>query len=267
MNERAVAYALTRSPCSGTALSVHVAMAYYAERGSGEVLATTAEIAAMARSSPNTVRRTQALLVEVGVIEMMENAAGSRSARYRIARQQGTTNSRVVLQESSTNSEVVLQESSTNDSEAEAVPLSLTKSTTQARSDSKVEVGTSVSLALNVGDDAVALIFKAWQQATGHTRAVLDKKRKAAIVNARRLYPDGDLLAAVNGVTLSAHNMGGTNGTRYDDITLVLRDATHIERFRDLWMGDDSGRPDPRRHRVAGGAVRAALRGGERGTQ
>jgi hypothetical protein len=91
--------------------------------------------------------------------------------------------------------------------------------------------------------DPLDAVFFAWQQATGHTRAVLDEKRRQCIRKALKRYPPGDLIAACQGVVLFPHNRGETNGTRYDDITLVLRDSEHIERFRDRYRGEDPPAP------------------------
>lgn len=85
----------------------------------------------------------------------------------------------------------------------------------------------------------VDAVFFAWKESTGHHKAVLDKKRRAAITNALKHYSADDLADACRGVTLFPHNRGETNGTRYDDICLVLRDSEHIERFRDRYRGDE----------------------------
>lgn len=103
--------------------------------------------------------------------------------------------------------------------------------------------------------DPIAAIFKVWQESTGHFKSVLDKKRRDAIVKARKHYPDDDLLDACRGVAISPHNQGSTNGQRYDDIALVLRDSEHVEKFRDLWRGE--GRAGPLAHRVLGAIVGA----------
>lgn len=104
--------------------------------------------------------------------------------------------------------------------------------------------------------DPVIAIFQSWQEATGHHKAILDKKRKTRIVNARKHYPDEDLIDACRGVMLSPHNQGATNGQRYDDIALVLSDSAHIERFRDLYRGE--GRPDARNHKLYGALAQVA---------
>ncbi len=246
MNERAVAYALLHSPCSGVVLNVHVAMAYHADR-EGEVQASTSEISAMARCQPNAVRHAQAHLVAEGVIEQTSAAAGSRSATYRIARPQQRATRAVSSAQPAELARPQQRAIAARSANAPFIELTTSK-----------ETHTELETAYDDGS-AVLAIFAAWQESTGHNRAVMDAKRKAVIRKARKLYPDEDLLAAINGVTLFDHNMGKTNGKRYDDIALILRDAEHIERFRDAWLRRGE-RADPRQHKVVGGLARALER-------
>jgi hypothetical protein len=87
--------------------------------------------------------------------------------------------------------------------------------------------------------DNVAVVFAAWLDATGRSnRTVLDDKRRRLIVKALDTYPVDDVVDAVRGWQHSAHHRGD-NDTRtvYNDLGLLLRDADHIERFRDLARG------------------------------
>lgn len=93
--------------------------------------------------------------------------------------------------------------------------------------------------------DPVLVVFKAWQEHTGHPKAVLDKKRRGLIVGALKNYPLADLVDACRGVLLSPHHRGENDRhTVYDDLDVVLRDAKHIEEFRGLARGE--GRAPPR---------------------
>ena len=81
------------------------------------------------------------------------------------------------------------------------------------------------------------LIFDAWIKSTGkngQTTRFSDKRRK--IVNAAlKEYPVDDLLDAVEGWRKSPHHRGENRQlTVYNDLELLLRDAQHIEKFRDL---------------------------------
>jgi hypothetical protein len=105
--------------------------------------------------------------------------------------------------------------------------------------DTSAEQAESVDLALVAAEpppiDPVVMIFDTWRETTSHRKAVLDKKRRQVIDRALKHYPLEDCLAAVQGVMLFPHNRGETNGQRYDDVALILRDSEHVERFRDAW--------------------------------
>ncbi len=79
----------------------------------------------------------------------------------------------------------------------------------------------------------VEAIFALWQQVTGHARARLDMARRRVIL--ARLadgYTRADLELAVYGCRLSAHHQGDNDrGEVYDGLTLILRDADHVDRF------------------------------------
>lgn len=81
-------------------------------------------------------------------------------------------------------------------------------------------------------------LFKHWQETMNHPKAKLDKKRKNAIEKALKLdFSVTDLKQAIDGCARSSFNMGENDRQQiYDDISLILRDAEHIERF----MNNDS---------------------------
>ena len=84
-------------------------------------------------------------------------------------------------------------------------------------------------------DDTTA-VFTTWQQATGKHRARLDPKRRKRIRDALKHYPLADVLDAVQGWQHSPHHAGqNPHGTVFNDLELLLRDAAHLEQFRDLW--------------------------------
>lgn len=81
---------------------------------------------------------------------------------------------------------------------------------------------------------ALATVFGAWQEATGKHRAALDGKRTRLINAALKSYPLEDIVDAVQGWQHVPHNRGENDRqTVYNDLELLLRDAQHIERFRD----------------------------------
>jgi hypothetical protein len=85
-------------------------------------------------------------------------------------------------------------------------------------------------------DDPIATVFDAWRESTGKHRAKLDDKRLRRIKSALRSYSLADVLDAVRGWQHSPHHRGeNEQGTVYNELDLLLRDAAHIEQFRDLW--------------------------------
>jgi len=76
-------------------------------------------------------------------------------------------------------------------------------------------------------------IFNYWQKTMNHPRAKLDNKRKCKIMQARKLgYLVDDLKKAIEGCSKIPFNMGqNERNQRYDDLELILRDASHIDRF------------------------------------
>lgn len=84
----------------------------------------------------------------------------------------------------------------------------------------------------------VEIVFAAWRESTGHHRSVLDAKRRRIIERGLKTHPVADLVDAVRGWRHSPHHRGENDRhTVYDDLELLLRDAAHIERFRDLARG------------------------------
>lgn len=76
-------------------------------------------------------------------------------------------------------------------------------------------------------------IFDYWKEKLNHSKAKLDKKRAGKIKIALGLgYSVEDLKLAVDGCAATPFNCGENDrNQRFDDIELILRDATHIESF------------------------------------
>lgn len=85
------------------------------------------------------------------------------------------------------------------------------------------------------GADPVQVVFDTWAAATARTRSRLDDKRRRLIQKALASYPVEDVLDAVVGWSADGFYCGDNDrGKTYNDLGLLLRDAEHIERFRDL---------------------------------
>ncbi len=86
--------------------------------------------------------------------------------------------------------------------------------------------------------DDIARVFAAWQESTGRKRALLDEKRKRIIGARLKQFPADDLISAVDGWRHSAFHRGENDRhTVYNDLELLLRDAKHVEQFRDARDG------------------------------
>ena len=85
--------------------------------------------------------------------------------------------------------------------------------------------------------DEVRVVFDAWVDATGKDsgRTRLDEKRRRTIGRALEAHPIEDVLDAVVGWRHDAFYCGENDrGRAFNDLGLLLRDAEHVERFRDM---------------------------------
>ena len=80
-------------------------------------------------------------------------------------------------------------------------------------------------------------VWNAYCEDTGRTSGyVLSDARKRLIREALKLYPLPDVLDAVRGWRYVPHNRGENDRRQvYNELDLLLRDAKHIERFRDAY--------------------------------
>lgn len=82
-------------------------------------------------------------------------------------------------------------------------------------------------------------VFQCWKEAMEHPKARLDAKRKDVI--SRRLtdgYSVDDLCIAIRGCGESDFHMGKNDrNTKYNDITLICRDAKHVDQFIEIAQG------------------------------
>lgn len=84
--------------------------------------------------------------------------------------------------------------------------------------------------------DAVQRLFGYWQRRTGHERARLTPERASRILaRLRQGYSEAEIQAAIDGCAASEFHSGqnGT-GTVYDDIELICRNGSNVERFAAL---------------------------------
>lgn len=172
------------------------------------------------------VRRVVAQLVEEDWIEITERGGGpGHETEFRVlmGRQKDAHHENLSPGAESESRARVAQESRTQTRDiAEASPL-LGITDTETSDSSEL--------------DMVTRIFNAWLKSTGRTsKTRLDAKRRKLIESALKNYPPEDVAAAVRGWKFSAYHRGeNSSGTVYNDLELLLRDASHIERFREFY--------------------------------
>lgn len=98
----------------------------------------------------------------------------------------------------------------------------------------------SDSVAANGDGDAISEVWAAYDETRrlvlgDRSAAKLTPARRQLITRRLRDWPRQDLIDAVRGWQHSPHNRGENDREQpYCDLELLLRDAAHIERFRDL---------------------------------
>jgi hypothetical protein len=103
--------------------------------------------------------------------------------------------------------------------------------------------------------DAIERVFSHWQSCHQHPKAQLDPKRRRLIRERLKGYSEADLCQSISGYLNSPHHMGeNSNGTVYDDIETMLRDAKHVD------MGLRFYRQPPRQAPTAATEMADALR-------
>ncbi|MGF6978978.1 hypothetical protein QFZ94_007493 [Paraburkholderia sp. JPY465] len=85
----------------------------------------------------------------------------------------------------------------------------------------------------NVDAKVIAEIFAYWQKTMNSPRSKLDAKRTKAIsIALTNGYTAREVCTAIRGCSLTPHNMGDNDrGEKFNDLTLILRDAAHVDRF------------------------------------
>lgn len=258
MSIQAVAWVLDQSRSRGYARLVLIALANHHNAGTGRCDPGQRLIAKEAGISPGSVGAQIRALVALGELEVSDEGGSHRSAKYRLPFMEPEERSAAERTDGASSRGVRAAGGRSTRGRAESTHGSGPRRTREPTTEPEPQ---DQSLSLTLSDvpreDPVVAIFEEWKRATSHPRAVLDDARAKAIAKALRHYPLEDCLDAVRGVVLFAHNMGATTGKKYDDVTLVLRDSAHVERFRDAWRneGQASQLDRARAHPKAGATV------------
>lgn len=101
------------------------------------------------------------------------------------------------------------------------------KGTEQKRTEGNVE---------HTRQDPVDTIFSFWQEVHKHPKAMLDEIREKAIRSRlKEGYTLERIKQAILGIKQSPHHMGkNEQNTKYDDIELICRNGTNVDKFADL---------------------------------
>lgn len=81
--------------------------------------------------------------------------------------------------------------------------------------------------------DAWKRIFRYWQRALGHERSKPTAERRTKVLaRLREGYAEADIIRAIDGCASSPFHTGeNEDGTRHDDLTLICRNGSMLERF------------------------------------
>lgn len=101
---------------------------------------------------------------------------------------------------------------------------------------------------------AERIVFEAWVRSTGKKRSVLDDKRRRLIRAQLDGYTVEELCLAVTGWQFSPHHRGENDrGTVYNSLSLILRDAEHVDQFLEYARcGNGGGRVTSGRDPLSG---------------
>jgi hypothetical protein len=85
------------------------------------------------------------------------------------------------------------------------------------------------------------IVWSAWREVTGHPRAVLDEKRKAAILKSLKWFDPPFIVESLPGYKRDSFYTGqNEHGKVYDDVTVLLKSAKNIEHFHALAVGEEN---------------------------
>lgn len=78
-------------------------------------------------------------------------------------------------------------------------------------------------------------VFGYWTEKLGHPAARLDRKRSARIEWALGSYDEATCRLAIDGCAADPFSCGQNDRhERYDDVSLIFRDAAHVEKFVEI---------------------------------
>lgn len=197
-------------PISHGAFRLYALIARYADYNTGEAFPSRATLGERLSVSSDTIDRWLRELTNSGAVEVTRRKNGNvnKTNLYRIIR--------------------AMPEGSRKDT----ATLDRNGAATRGRKDAA-----QTKTNKRYSDTDVRQVFESWIGSLGKDpdKYRLDNKRRSLITRALDQYSLDDVLAAVVGWKQSAFHRGNNErGKIYNDLSLILRDAEHIERFRDM---------------------------------
>jgi hypothetical protein len=204
-------------PMSAGAFRLYAVLGRYADWADGTAWPSRKTLAGRLNASVDSTDRWLKELVDMGVLEICRRVDPTPNATNR-----NLTNLYKVIR----------------------VAPSRKDAPTPSRKDAATPSRKDAALTITIFDhnqirttDAIDRVFEAWLKSTGKdpSRTKLDAKRRARISWALGNYSEEDVVDAVIGWENSPFHSGKNSQRKvYNDITLLLRDAAHLEQMRDL---------------------------------
>lgn len=235
MSGQATGWVLRHGPRDRALRLVLVAIADAANRDGEHAHPGMDAIVDASLYSPGHVRRAIARLVDEGWLEVTEHAAPGRATEYAIpgVRAGDSPGEPAANAAHSARRSAPDVARTSRDPERDVARFSTPTSRDIARG---VLISTTdIPTEVPTRDAAVRSVFDAWVQSTGGTSRTLLTPERERLIKARLAegYSVDDLIDAVRGWTFSPHHRGENDrGTVYNDLKLLLRDGSNVERFR-----------------------------------
>lgn len=233
---------------SDRAVRVWCAVASYADRETGEAFPFQETLAERLGVSVDTVQRGIRVLVQTGWLSVRPRMVEGRKCGnvYTVHWLNGNRKTAVPpgSRRSAVSGNRKCDGAETADSHGAETATGAASIRTDHVTDHEPTTNDGAALVLSmpaapatVGNDQ--RVFNAWIEATERTeRTVLSPKRRRLIRQALAQYPLDDVLDAVRGWKFSGFHCGDNRERKvYNEIELLLRDAEHIEQFRDYARG------------------------------
>ena len=232
------------SASRGTDRLVLLAVADYASADGTDAWPSDDSLASMCQVDRTTIVRCRRRLRALGELDWISGKVTGRSNRYRVVMDraaQEALRATVLAEEGDAdcNTPRVTQDATPGVAPVQHNPLVEPPIDPSLNRDAPLALLSTAMPSTAPNDQRV---FDAWIEATGKTgKTLLSDERRRLIRRALKSYPLEDVIDAVRGWRHSAYHMGDNDGhVVYNDLSLLLRNAEKIEKFRDLERGTNT---------------------------